>query len=226
MADELTEQISTQGLEEGGIGTPLRHVKGTLDDYEAVTKEREWGQSVSVVLSLSNIQVIKSTEPYDPPIALLPIPYNKKKRSLWGIFSFSLHKVMGAEADIKDIKGKTIELEYTEGHMLWNKELGQETPRGAWELISVGEGVASVVSAAATTTVGPMEEALAILDGKNLQQFNQEALKRPSLRGDSTIMKSIMDQNFAAKAVEAGLVTVDADGVHHAVPAEGVNPSP
>lgn len=205
---DITEMITIRNLEEGGgARTPLREFKGKLDKYYGEFQERF--NRTQVHLAFTEVEVVESTEPYDFPIADIVIPFSSRARSLWGIFSKSLAKVLPDGTDIVDAVGSVLHLKYTGGHMLWDGS--KETPRDAWEVVAVAEVAAKAVK------VDPMVRALQLLDGKTVQQFNQAALSDPVVRSDTIVQASIMQKRFIAEAIIKGLVTADVDGVHHLI---------
>ena len=209
MADDVFDQIAGRELEgEFGPRTPLRRFKGKLEQLEA-RKRADDAQfpGTDVFLHFTNVEVIEATEPYDFPIAEVRIgKISNKEKSFWGIFEASYLKLITPRKSLKELLGATTELAYTPGHVLWDGRQQKDVAQGAWEMVGVG-----VVPAKVTAT----EQALRLLDGKTLQQFNQAALSDLLVRSDTTVQSQIMKSQFIPQQIEAKAVTVDSDGVHH-----------
>ena len=208
MTEDITNQISIRNLEVGGgPRTPLRKFKGRLEKYNTYTDTWERTQ---VKLHFTQLEVEKSDEPYDLPIAEIDIPFSKREKSRWGIFSNSLAKFLQPDQDIVDSVGTELEMSWTDGHMLYDGRENKDTLQASWEVTGLKGTVAE-------TKVDAMTRALELLNKKTLSQFNSDALSDPVIRSDETMQKSIMDGSFVTAVVEGNQVTVDADGVYHKV---------
>ena len=210
--NDIMSGLSVRNLETGQVRSPLREFKGRL---EGVRREHnEQYNRDSNHLSFVEVEVIESIEPYDFPIAELTFSASNRTRSLWGIFGTTLVKLLADGEDLKDTIGRVYHLKVTPGHMLPSRDPNTnkwtDTERDAWEVIGL-EGKAAVKPSSS----GATEEALRILDGKTTSQFNAAALSNPAVRADPKVQSAIMGKTFIRMAVDAGMVTVDADGIHH-----------
>jgi len=162
-----------------------------------------------VNLTFSEVEVIETTEPYPFPIAQIGLPLNKRRTSQWTVFSDSLAKFLQESEDLANCIGKTIHMKFTGGHMMWDRDKGEATPREAWEVIGVlGEGTTvNVVDATA--------KALELLDGKSEQEWNQLVFQNPAIKADSVLMNDIIYRKFLAAQEAAGTATKDGNGIWH-----------
>lgn len=201
----LVDQVTSRGLKESFQRIPLRRFKGKLVDYTLDPIPNS--QKMRVHLNFADVSVIESTEPYQFPIAIIPITYSDKKNSLWGIFSTSLLQFLMDEEDIKDAKGRFLELVLTPDHHFGRNLEGEEIIMDAWEVASV-EG--------AVSKVNPIEKALELLDGKNESTFNQAVFNEPALKG-TDVLSAILNKTFLTTMKGSGQITLDDDGTYHVV---------
>ena len=207
MTDDILDQISIRNLEaEGGPRTPLRKFTGKLEPLTTRTDNTYSKPRVIVKLSFTDVEVITSLEPYDFPIAELEVAHSQKEKSRWGIFSLSLAKLLQPEQDIKDAIGSKVEMTWTEGHLLYDGRQSKDTEQGAWEV--------TALDGAGATKTSPQDQALSLLDGKTLSQFNQAALADPIIRSDAALQALIMSKKWVPQMIEEGLVVADEDGIH------------
>lgn len=205
--DDIQSHLSIRNLEQGGgPRSPLRVFKGQLESVTTEVQEK-YGRLL-VNLNFIDVDAVESVEPYDFPIAQVQLPYSRRAKSRWGIFSESLVKLVQGDQDILDAIGARLTLAWTEGHMLYDGREEKDVAQGAWEVISL-ENIAQ----ASRTKVS--DGAMALLDGKTLAQFNSAALADPVIRSDAAVQKAILARKFVADLLERGLASVDADGIHH-----------
>lgn len=208
MVDEKQELISVRNLVEGEARTPLRKFYGVLDSYAP----EEWFGTTRVNLNFKDLEVLASVEPYQFPIATIPIKLSNRKSSGWGIFGESLAQCIPEDEDLKDCIGKRLGMEMEEGHEFGVDRATQEKMLGnVWRVFEV-EGV---VAGASTTTAN--DQAQNLLDGRSLSEFNKLAFADPIVRKDSGLVKSITNKSFVKGLVDNGLFAKDENDVYHKV---------
>lgn len=236
-SNELLGKLKTRGFETGFQRTPLREFIGRLDSITSAMVERFQPPRLEVLYNFSELEVIQSTEPYQFPIAQISLMHSNRDKSVMGYFGASVDRVVNAEFYDKDGKpvdppagqlvkgqgyliGKVLHMKLTPGHPIWDKESGLEKPRECWELTEI-VGEASPTKAQAGTApasggvITPVQRALQILDGKTLQQFNNEVFKDSVCKADADLVGSIINNQFIPPLESTGMVTKDADGVFH-----------
>ncbi len=228
---EVLAQLITRGFETGGkFGWPVQEFKGKLDTISgAMVQFGSMTQpKLEVRYNFSDVLVIRAREPYPSPIGQVAIMFSKADKSGMGVLGKSLDKVINTGEDpstpqerVKNwdlVVGKVHHWSQTMGHLMWDGK--QETPREAWEVMSVeGMGSAVVPGAVATpgapVAVSPAAQALSLLNGKSLQDWNNIVFQDPLVKGDGTLTGNIIDGSFMTNALGSGLVTVDENGIHH-----------
>jgi len=232
--EQILGQLMTRGFEEGFSRTPLRDFWGTL---KSITGEMRDGQTGSFAVALYNseeVEAIESIEPYTSPIAQIDIPVSTRAKSRMGYFGTSFDKIINAglppdvpQAQAKNqdyLIGKRLHWKFTPGHMIWDGNAREERPNNCWEIIGiVGEGGAQApIPSTAGTEVGAdisiSQQALNLLDSKNVQQWHQVVLTDPVVKQDTAFINSIIDNSFLAGMEASGKVTKDENGVYHIVP--------
>lgn len=130
--------------------------------------------------------------------------------------------------------GKMVQFRMTPGHPIYNKSKGGPVPTDCWECVWVeGFGAAAPTPmpqpTAATPPPGyvpqptaapqmvktPAQQAVALLEGKTEQQWNQAVFNDPIVRTDAALINKILQKQFLAPLIMAGQVTVDAAGLYH-----------
>jgi len=229
--EQVMAQLNTRGWESGGFGTPLKHFKGKLDSITGSMVQRgSMPQArLEVNYNFSEVQVIESSEPYPFPVAQISIMHSKRAQSAMGVFGTSIDKIVnaGVDGNLGQDKvhnqdfliGKTIELQITKGHMMWDGKAGKETERNCWEVIGV-EGVGSAPTPVAggapvATGLTPAMQAINILDGKTPQQFNSAVFQDPLVKTDAALVNQIIGNQFVPAMEAAGFISKDANGVYH-----------
>lgn len=199
--------VSIRGLQEGVSRTPLEEFKGKLDDYESETTTFT-PPTVNINLHFTDLEVIKSDEPYQFPIANLPIKFSKRANSAWGIFSQSVAKLVPDDEDIKDQKGKMMHLKRRSHIFGQDRTTGDDMVGFVWEVQEIeGSG----------PKVDPTEVALAILDGKTEAEFGQKVFADKDVKKSPELQKQIIGKTWVASMITAGRVTKDENAVHHLV---------
>lgn len=203
MPDDI---ISVRGLVDSEFGTPLREFKGRLKEY--YPEDSQYG--TQVILNFTDIEVVRSAEPYNFPIATLRIKLSNKKRSGWGIFGDSLAELLPPDQDIKDCVGKMMTLVMEEGHVYGqDRNTGEDLIGNPWKVIEL-EGALAAGGVALPTAAN---RALELLIGKTRAEFNKAAYADPIIRKDTALQRAITDKSFINAQVQLGAVVEDENGV-------------
>lgn len=237
--EQVMGQLKTRGFESGGFRSPLRDFWGTLTGITGAMVQRGQMQQARLEVSYNfdGVEVMESTEPYPFPIAQISVMHNNRAQSAMGVLGKSIDTIINAGVDenapqeqVKNqdsLIGKRQHWKVTGGHMMYDVEKKQETPRDCWELVEV-EGMASaptskaVAGAASTPTITPSkaetptQRAMSLLDNRTLQQWNNEVFKDTVVKaGGGDLINTIIQGTFVSTLEASGLVTKDANGVYH-----------
>ena len=202
--------LPIRGLK-AGFESPLQEFTGILDSVDQ--REETFGgkgkPKLKATFNFKNIKVIKSTEPYNFPIANISLFFSETQKSGWGIFADSITKLIPETEGLGFLNGKLIHMALTGGHDFGTDKVTKEKIiRDCWEVIEI-EGVA--------TKVDPTQRVLDILDGKTDVQFNQVALGDPILKTAPSIMDQLVGQTLLPALEQSGKITKDANGIWHKV---------
>ncbi len=210
---ESQDIITTRGLVDADFGTPLRKFTGVFDSY-APDEGAKFGTRVN--LNFKDIEVIESVEPYAYPIATLSIKLSNRKRSAWGHFGDSLNELIPDTEDLKDQVNKRIGMQLNIGVKFGkNRDTGEDIVANCWEVYSV-EGKEKGGSPGAAT-LSAKDEAIRILDGKTLPEFNNVIYSNPIVQKDPEVLRSITDRTLIVALKATGMFTEDENGVMHKV---------
>ena len=232
---EVLAQLRTRGFEDGFQRTPLRDFWGTLTDISGQMREGDRGAYLVALYNFTDIEIVKTTEPYLSPIAQIEVAASSRAKSGMGYLGKSIDNIINAglpnDAPVDQVKnqdfliGKKLHMMLTPGHMIWNQQAGEERPRDCWELVEIaGVGAAPVQTAApaqataqapTTSAQTPAQAAIALLDGKNEQQWHQEVFVNDVVKVDAELVKSIIGRTFLPPLETAGVVTKDENGIYH-----------
>lgn len=207
-------------------------------------------KSMRLSLNFKDLEVVETIEPYQFPIYTVMLTESNRKKSRYGIFGLSLAEILDQQyteaqqdpsspdyispakrADLKDCVGKRIGMvlaDNEEGrpakHDLYDGRAideqhprGQDVPTATWEVYLV-EGI-GVKGGEGTT---PLDEAMKLLDGKNLNDFNQAALLNDLVRSDINLLQSLgkpvsATDSFTNTMLAAGKFTKDDKDIFHKV---------
>lgn len=244
-----TAAPSSRGLIDFDVG-PLRRFTGIIDSMPREPQTFGEGasarQSMRVTMNVKDLEVIEAIEPYHFPIFSFQVTESNRKKSRYGVLSESFNSVADSQyteaqldptspefvkakdrMDWKDVMGKTrVGFVLADGEdgrpeppMLFDGRANEDRPTPAWMVYSI-EGV----GIAGGQGVNPAELAEALLDGKNLTQFNKEAMANEVIRANTSLLQSIAlpptaPGNFANALVAAGKFTKDEQGIFHKVEA-------
>ncbi len=209
MVEEGQDLLSIRGLQED-FGTPIKEFKGVLVGYTLEPDK-------PAKLNFDQVEIIESSEPYPYPTCTIEIWPSNRVKSNWGIFGTSLGKIIPADQDLRDCISKVFWMKFTPGHMLRrkNKETEEwgDVAVNAWEVIEAGGAGGGATSGAQGMTA--IDKAKALLDGKNVVDFNKAAMADDLVRSDPELLKSIVAKTFVAELVDSGSFTKDGDDVFH-----------
>lgn len=211
--EELLALVKIRGLDKGFQRTPLREFKGTLEKITANLVDRFTPPRTEIILNFVDMEVIETVEPYPFPIAQITIMHSNREQSFWGVFATSMDKLIPASGELTYIEGKELHMKMTGGHMMWDRDKGEETPRDCWELVGV-EGESTTSPA---TKVDATAKALELLDGKNIADWNQIVFQDPTVKADGELVTSILSNTFIPSMKEAGVVSEDENGIYHLI---------
>jgi len=204
--------VSFRGLVEGFRQTPLQEFKGIFESFSSELNTNFTPPGTNVHLNFKDLEVIRSTEPYNFPIAQITLPLNKSKSSQWGILGISAAKFMAEDEDIGSLQGKRVHMTQI-SHDMWNRREGKEVPRDCWEIIGV-EGIESASGAAKGSA---SQRALELLDGKTEAAWNQAAFQDPVIKADGGLITNLLSKAFIPTMIAAGKITKDENEVYHLV---------
>lgn len=212
---------------------------------EGTPNERK---SIRRSLNFRDLEVIEAIEPYQFPIYTVQLSESNRKKSRWGVFGTTLTDILDMQyteaqldpsspeyvkpsdrMDLKDCVGKRLGLVMADNedgrppkHDLFDGRArdeehptGQDVPTPAWEVYMVeGIGVAGGGGRS------PLDEAMGVLDGKTVAQFNDAALANELIRSDVSLLASIgapvsSPASFTTTMIAGGQFTKDEQGVFH-----------
>ena len=204
MPDDI---VSVRGLVDSEFGTPLREFKGRLQEY--YPEESQFG--TQVVLNFTDVEAIRTVEPYVFPIASIRIKLSNKKRSGWGIFGDSLAELLQPDLDIKDCINKMMHLEMEEGHIYGqDRNTGEDLVGNPWKVVELEGAVAGAGGVALPTAADRAKE---LLIGKTRAEFNKAAYADPIIRKDTALQRAITDKSFINSLVQLKEIVEDENGV-------------
>lgn len=233
--DEVLAQLRTRGFEKGFQRTPLREFKGKLESITGGMVDRFTPPRLEILLNFEELSDVVATEPYPFPIAQISIMQSVRESSFWGVFGTSVDKIINAgiavDAPPEQVKqiahliGQRLHLKITGGHMMWDAQKGEETPRECWELVAV-VGEAPVAGAAPpapaapgaipeTKIVGATQRALQLLEGKTEQDWYQTVFQDPAVKADAALVDSILARTFLSPLETLGTIFKDDNGIYH-----------
>ncbi len=238
-SEQVLAQLKTREFE-SGFRSPLQHFRGKLDSITGsmVQRGNMPQPKLEVYYNFSDIEVFKSTEPYQSPVAQVNIMHSTRAKSNMGVLGKSIDKIINASLNENApqtqgknqdfLVGKVQEWKATPGHMMWDNDKQAETPRDAFEVVYV-EGIggtphsgvatpAAGQAAPAPTGITPVQQAISLLtdgDGLTLQQWNNVVFQDSLVKGDTELTLSIVQGTFLPPLEADGTITKDENGVYH-----------
>lgn len=238
--EQVLAQLRTRGFETGGFRSPLRWFRGKMDTITGsmVQRGNMTQPRLEVLYNFSELEVFETTEPYPSPITQINIMHSTRDKSAMGVLGRSMDKLINVDVDenmpqaqTKNqdfLQGRVQEWKVTPGHMMWDADKGQETPRECWEVVYIEgiggaphSGVATVgaasqpVAAPISTGIAPAQQAMNLLDGKTQQEWNTAIFQDPLVRGDGALIQKIIGNQFIPDLEATGLITKDENGIYH-----------
>lgn len=236
--------VSTRNLIDPDAGA-LRRFIGILDSMPK--EDRVFGEGAAsrtttrVSLNVRDIEVLEAVEPYHFPIYTININLSNRKKSRWGVLGASFNDVVDASLspaqltpsdaayvkpenrmDIGDAVGKKIGFVMADGidgrpesPSLFDGRDQTDKPTLTW-MIYLVDGVGSTKGDAA------LDDAISLLDGKTLAEFNTAALANTRIRADVPLREAISkplasEDSFANTMILSGTFSKDENGVYHKV---------
>ena len=224
-------------------GNPLQRFRGKGNGYTVNAGQAGGRQYTNIEFLFTEVEVIKSTEPFLFPIAQFTVKYSKPsdrgrpgQGNRWEVMSASLRKLLGVGADIKDLEGKMQEwamlpgtlrlpLDDEDGNPLMEIDaagdlvLGDDQqPRRAW-----GDVQQDCWQLVALEGAGSVEEVdtefmahlCELADGKDDRAFYEAAFGDPKVTGKPDIIQAITDRQLIQTLLDAGRLVRSADGILH-----------
>jgi len=232
--EEVLAQLKTRGFESGGFTTPLRDFYGRLTEITGVMRTGNSGPYLQVLYNFGELEVLESTEPYLAPTAQIAVSQSTRERSRMGYLGHSIDNIINAglpdDAPAEQVKGqeflrgKRQRWVITGGHPIWNQQQGKEIPVECWTVMEVEGFNASTPIPATTGTTADgsaatgktaMQEAIDLLDGKTLADWQQVVFTNDIVRVDTELVNKILGGQFVPEIVSSGAFTIDGDGVYH-----------
>ena len=219
MNDDL---VSVRGLVDSDFDMPLRSFTGTFDGYDTAPAQGYSGTRVDLKFRDLDVDDIVSVSPYNFPTAVINLGLSNKNKSKWGYFANSLGKLLPANEDIKDCKGRRMKLVLADGQdgrpapkPIWSRDADpteypdKMVPTPVWIVTELEGGVV----AGEVVKLSAAEWAEGNLVGKTRAQFNKWAFADPLVRKDKELQRSITDKSFINSLIQLGRVAEDEDGV-------------
>lgn len=203
--------------------SPLLEFKARLDEYVGVEREFKnddgtTRKSTTVQFKFSEVDPIRTTEPYVFPIATISIPYappaNSYGKNRWEALAASIRKL-----DITPPEGES-QMSMLKGKMQhWNMQPAtlrvqspeskqyEDTEQDCWHVVAV-EGVDKQGGGDIVAYV------IELVNGKSESEFNEAALADPRIRNDQSVVKRITDRELLPNLVEVGSIKRSPEGIY------------
>jgi hypothetical protein len=183
-------------------------------------------------LKFSDLKVLASAEPLQIVAFDLDMPQSNREGSVWAILGASIGKLVPAGQNMAYCMGKYMYFKKVM-HELYNSKEKKNMPRLAWEChmitptaagmpVSPTAGVAALPANTQTQQAAPVrnaiEQALFLLDGKDVKSWNTAVFADPIIRADAKVVNEILGNTFLTPFIQAGRVSNTPDGVYHVKP--------
>lgn len=110
MAEDL---VTIRGLVDSDFDIPLREFDAEFDGHE--TEPAKGYEGTRVNLYFKELENIISVSPYNLPTVTLNLGLTNKHKSRWGYLADSIAALIDADEDIKQCKGRSMHLVFTDG---------------------------------------------------------------------------------------------------------------
>src|SRR3990167_8903386 len=118
--DDSERLLSTLTFDVQDAQSPLRHFRAKLMGIEPnprqITRDGQTSMILTLKFKFTDVEVFKSVTPFPWKTAELSFNKSDSPTSAWGIFARSLMEILGAGVTITTVRGKMVEIMYTEGH--------------------------------------------------------------------------------------------------------------
>ena len=244
--EQVLASLQVRGFEDGYTGTPLRDFWGVLKSITGEMRQGRDGSYMVALYNSEEVEVIESIEVYTSPIAQIDVSASTKAKSKMGYLGASIDKIINAglapdvpqtgAKNMEYLLGKKLHWQFTPGHMIPNRDESgswSDKPTNCWVITEIGgeaavatpavpapvAGTTPAVAATAPATTGPSasQQALALLDKKNIQQWHQVVFTDPVVKQDTTLLNTFIDGTFLEGMITAGKVTKDENDIYHVV---------
>ncbi len=201
-------------LETKAFGTPLQQFKGKLKEY--IPKDIEDGRGgtfKTIAFNFTDIEVIRSSDPYAFPICTIEVGYSTSENTKWDALAKSIKKLFGRTPVLDEIVGKEQEWNLGDCQLSkkndetqkWSKETGT-----AWQVVSV-DGLGNPAQATADID----DHVLDLLDGKTEKDFQQVFFVDPEIRKHPELIEQATNRQLLPNLESAGRAYRDDGGVWH-----------
>lgn len=223
--DDLRNQIKIRGFVDrfadpvtefkGRFGDKLRPPEEAFDIVAATFNNVATGRS-NVVMHFTEVEVIASSEPWPFPNKDISIAYSESKQSRWVIFSNSLAKLLAENEKFGDVTGRRMHLKMVSHVMYQGKDEDGKEKKGptlCWEVVGM-DRASAVAEDGAKASISAEHQLILLLNGRTEQQFNMEALRLPTVKGDSALTTRILNRTWFAEVIAKGLASKDDAGLY------------
>jgi hypothetical protein len=233
MDGDPNSDLKTRGFSSFGE-PPVTEFIGTAISFEAKNEQDNQGKPRKMVyFNWGEVEIIKAREAYDLPTLSTQVRYAETSPSGWSFLMNSIYAALGGEAGVIEqmggaeadtsfpalfealLKDRRWKMAYGPESFGVDRKQGsptfnQEKFFGVWHLTTEdGEAPIPDDDTAPAEEPTPDEIALGIIDGKTLQQFNQEVAGEKRLKGTPTL-EAILKKSWIPAQITANLLTKDA----------------
>jgi hypothetical protein len=221
-----TEGLTMENLNSTVIGfsTPLKHFKGRLISTEPMTRTGQ-GEGARTFTQISfkfdGVEVLAADVPYHLKTAEIFVSHSTSEQTAWGYLCKSGEDIWGGPYNWKELWGKILELEWTEGHSgrRPNPEtkVWESTPFACFTLVSINGKTGG--AAVQTPAISEDDLLIGIADGVDAATFNRNALMHDQVKANTPLMQRVLqggDAMLEAFVLQSKL-TRDEGGIYHKI---------
>lgn len=235
--EELLAMLHLSEFDKGYEESPLREFTGRLDNIIPNLVEGKNGKPnwLQIIMKFSDVKVLASIEPLQIVAFDLDMPQSNREGSVWAILGASIGKLIPAGQNMAYCMGKYMYLRKTPNHNIYDSREKKALPKDAWECfmitptaVGMPQTAATVIPQAAAPAGTPapapapvrnaIEQALFLLDGKDIKSWNTAVFADNIIRADSKVVNEILGNTFLTPFIQAGRVSNTPDGVYHVKP--------
>lgn len=213
----MTQEEFKPSLETRAFGTPLLDFKGMLKEYTSEKREPSEGSGgkayMVITFNFTDIEVIKSVEPYAFPIATIQVSYSTAEKTKWDALASSIKKLLGLGATLDDIVGKQQQWAFNPATLRVRHDDGTwgNAEQPAWQITSIDGASAG----GATVDDGIDDHVLELLDGKSDTDFYQAFYQDELVRKHPDLIVAATERKLLDTLVAAGRASRDEAGIYH-----------